>query len=194
MDILHFSFMHYSVNPKLLEKKHRNIPVIMGDSHNVFGQWILWYHEFRILVRQEKSSHSCFSVSFFLVFLAYLCLCTSGSYASLSVHPSVTGPKLWRLENNLYLQKKLQVCKSFLTICLPATCKSMRNGRWAHFNIKLHFLFYCDMALMCALDFYRYHYLTHIAILHDRVSDVNARNTSRCTLLKWDHLWNNICQ
>ena len=129
-------------------------------------------------------------------FWAHLCLCTVGSFASLSVRPSITGPKLRRLENNLYLKKHnswhvsgsdisfdgskskcwchrksintahdevnwiwcshvqfillqvlscqtplhLEVCESFLTICLAATCKSVRNGRWAHSNVKLHFL------------------------------------------------------
>ena len=146
-------------------------------------------------------------------FLAHLCLCTVGSYASLSVPLSVTGPKLRRLENNSHLKKHsswyvsrsdisldgsksacwchsksinvahdevnwiwfpdefyvvtveyMQVsyygrgmevaslhilncqtpfhvarCKSFLTKCLTTTCKSIRNGRWAHFNVKLHF-------------------------------------------------------
>ena len=67
---------------------------------------------------------------------AHLCLCMVGSYASLSVCPSVIWPK-FRLENNSYLKKYSALwARSLMPI------KVYDTSRWAHFNVKLHFFFH----------------------------------------------------
>ncbi len=108
----------------------------------------------------------------FCCFWAHLCLCTVGSYASLSVCLSVcllVTPPIFRLENNSYLRKYVHISSvmSFqeakkcqfsldsymaasITYCMvhlqafasysPDTpAMSFGSGRWAHFNVKLHF-------------------------------------------------------
>ena len=45
---------------------------------------------------------------------------------------------------------ELQICESFLTIYLTAGLLDI--GRWAHFNVKLHFLMACLGTENCAED------------------------------------------
>ena len=57
-----------------------------------------------------------------------------------SVCPSVTGPK-FRLYNNSYFLKFNMAHAQTIASHLPVTViKVCGTGRWAHFNIKLHFL------------------------------------------------------
>ncbi len=95
-------------------------------------------------------------------FWAHLCVCTVGSYAShsvcLSVRMSVTGPK-FRLDKKSpdkksYKVDRLYVCDPkdlgtdpllFNRFSIPmyyvqCLVKIHPTSRWAHFNVKLHFL------------------------------------------------------
>ncbi len=88
-------------------------------------------------------------------FWAHLCLCTVGSYASLSAWSSVclllhSQKELAHWTVNVTVQNyaccKMNICQFLLQVCksAPVTCQEVAYlwviCRWAHFNVKLNFL------------------------------------------------------
>ncbi len=74
-----------------------------------------------------------------VTFWAHLCICTVGSYASLSVRP-MSRDQNSRLENNSYLRKYMVHLQAIASHLPDTPMMVYGTGRWAHFNVKLHFL------------------------------------------------------